>query len=221
MTGRSVAPALAMGNAVVLKPAEDTSLSALHLAKLAAEAGFPAGSLNVVTGLGEEAGAALAAHKGIHHISFTGSREVGTLIQAAAAKNTIPVTLEQLQKADRKAIRAAFDQMYERRYANNSPTEPVELVNIRLIVVGKRPHMNFPTLPNKGQPKPTHRRDVYFGDATRAVSSPVYRRADLGPDVKLQGPALIQERGTTTVLFEGDTLTMAPSGEMIISVGGK
>ena len=133
----------------------------------------------------------------------------------------IPVTLEQLQKADRKAIRAAFDQMYERRYANNSPTEPVELVNIRLIVVGKRPHMNFPTLPNKGQPKPTHRRDVYFGDATRAVSSPVYRRADLGPDVKLQGPALIQERGTTTVLFEGDTLTMAPSGEMIISVGGK
>jgi aldehyde dehydrogenase (NAD+) len=94
MTGRSVAPALAMGNAVVLKPAEDTSLSALHLAKLAAEAGFPAGSLNVVTGLGEEAGAALAAHKGIHHISFTGSREVGTLIQAAAAKNTIPVTLE-------------------------------------------------------------------------------------------------------------------------------
>ena len=94
MTGRSVAPALAMGNAVVLKPAEDTSLSALHLAKLAAEAGFPAGSLNVVTGLGEEAGAALASHKGIHHISFTGSREVGTLIQTAAAKNTIPVTLE-------------------------------------------------------------------------------------------------------------------------------
>ncbi len=94
MTGRSVAPALAMGNAVVLKPAEDTSLSALHIAKLAAEAGFPAGSLNVVTGLGEEAGAALASHKGIHHISFTGSREVGTLIQTAAAKNTIPVTLE-------------------------------------------------------------------------------------------------------------------------------
>ncbi|TGE02268.1 aldehyde dehydrogenase family protein [Methylobacterium nonmethylotrophicum] len=94
MTGRSVAPALAMGNAVVLKPAEDTSLSALHLAKLAAEAGFPAGSLNVVTGLGEEAGAALASHKGIHHISFTGSREVGILIQAAAARNTIPVTLE-------------------------------------------------------------------------------------------------------------------------------
>ena len=94
MTGRSVAPALAMGNAVVLKPAEDTSLTALALAKLAEEAGFPKGALNVVTGLGEEAGAALAQHPGIHHISFTGSREVGSLIQAAAAKNTIPVTLE-------------------------------------------------------------------------------------------------------------------------------
>lgn len=94
MNGRAVAPALAMGNAVVLKPAEDTSLTALALAELAAEAGFPKGALNVVTGLGEEAGAALAAHPRIHHISFTGSREVGTLIQTAAAKNVIPVTLE-------------------------------------------------------------------------------------------------------------------------------
>ena len=94
MTGRSVAPALAMGNAVVLKPAEDTSLTALALARLADEAGFPKGAFNVVTGLGEEAGAALAQHPGIHHVSFTGSREVGSLVQAAAAKNTIPVTLE-------------------------------------------------------------------------------------------------------------------------------
>jgi aldehyde dehydrogenase (NAD+) len=94
MMGRSIAPALAMGNAVVLKPAEDTSLTAIALAKLAAEAGFPAGAFNVVTGLGEEAGAALAAHPGVHHISFTGSQEVGTLIQAAAARNTVPVTLE-------------------------------------------------------------------------------------------------------------------------------
>jgi N-methylhydantoinase A len=133
----------------------------------------------------------------------------------------VPITLEQMQAGDRKAIRAAFDQMYERRYANNSPTEPVELVNIRLIVVGKRPHIKFPTLPNKGAPSPTHHRDVYFADATKAVKSPVYRRVDLGPDVKLQGPALIQERGTTTVLFEGDSLKMAPSGEMIITVGGK
>jgi aldehyde dehydrogenase (NAD+) len=92
--GRSVGAALAMGNACVVKPAEDASLTALALARLAEEAGFPAGAINVVTGLGEEAGAALAAHPGIGHVSFTGSPEVGTLVQAAAAKNRIPVTLE-------------------------------------------------------------------------------------------------------------------------------
>ena len=94
MIGRTVAPALAMGNAVVLKPAKDTSLSALRFAELAAEAGLPDGALNVVTGLGEEAGAALAAHPGIDLISFTGSNEVGTLVQAAAAKNAVKCVLE-------------------------------------------------------------------------------------------------------------------------------
>lgn len=94
MTGRSIAPALAMGNAVVLKPAEDTSLTALMLARLSEEAGFPPGALNVVTGLGAEAGAALSAHPGIAHVSFTGSYEVGTLVQAAAGRNAVPVTLE-------------------------------------------------------------------------------------------------------------------------------
>jgi aldehyde dehydrogenase (NAD+) len=94
MTGRSIAPALAMGNAIVLKPAEDTSLTALALARLAEEAGFPPGAFNVVTGLGEEVGAALTAHPGIGHISFTGSNEVGVLVQSAAAKNAVPVTLE-------------------------------------------------------------------------------------------------------------------------------
>ncbi len=94
MLGRSVAPALAMGNATVLKPAEDTSLSALRFAEIAASCGLPDGVLNVVTGLGEEAGAALAAHPGIDFISFTGSNEVGTLVQQAAAKNAVKCTLE-------------------------------------------------------------------------------------------------------------------------------
>jgi aldehyde dehydrogenase (NAD+) len=105
MTGRSVAPSLAMGNAIVLKPAEDTSLTALSLAKLAEEAGFPPGVFDVVTGLGDEAGAALSAHLGIGHVSFTGSREVGVLIQTAAAKNTIPVTLETAESLPRSSFR--------------------------------------------------------------------------------------------------------------------
>jgi len=92
--GRSVGAALAMGNACVLKPAEEACLTALAFARIAQQAGLPAGALNVVTGLGEEAGAALSAHPGVRHVSFTGSVAVGALIQAAAAKNAVPVTLE-------------------------------------------------------------------------------------------------------------------------------
>jgi aldehyde dehydrogenase (NAD+) len=92
--GRSVGAALAMGNAAVLKPAEEASLTALAFARIAEEAGLPAGALNVVPGLGEEAGAALAAHPGVNHLSFTGSVEVGALVQAAAGRNAVPVTLE-------------------------------------------------------------------------------------------------------------------------------
>jgi aldehyde dehydrogenase (NAD+) len=92
--GRSVGAALAMGNAAVLKPAEDACLTALAFARLAGEAGFPPGALNVVTGTGAEAGGALAGHPGVRHLSFTGSVEVGALVQAAAAPNAVPVTLE-------------------------------------------------------------------------------------------------------------------------------
>ena len=92
--GRGVAPAIATGNCAVLKPADETPRTAVYLARLAAEAGLPAGVINVVTGLGPEAGAALAAHPGIDHLSFVGSTEVGRLIAGAAAKRVAPVTLE-------------------------------------------------------------------------------------------------------------------------------
>ncbi|MCB1338545.1 MAG: aldehyde dehydrogenase family protein [Maritimibacter sp.] len=92
--GRSVGAALAMGNACVLKPAEEACLTALAFAALADEAGLPPGALNVVPGLGAEAGAALTAHPGVNHISFTGSVGVGRLVQKAAAENVVPVTLE-------------------------------------------------------------------------------------------------------------------------------
>ena len=92
--GRSVTGALAMGNAAVLKPAEEACLTAIAFARIAEEAGLPAGALNVVPGLGEEAGAALTAHPGVNHISFTGSVGVGRLIQHAAAESVVPVTLE-------------------------------------------------------------------------------------------------------------------------------
>lgn len=92
--GRSVGAALAAGNACVLKPAEDACLTALAFADLARQVGLPDGALNVVPGLGAEAGAALTAHSGVHHMSFTGSVATGRLVQRAASDNVIPVTLE-------------------------------------------------------------------------------------------------------------------------------
>jgi len=92
--GRSVGAALAAGNACVVKPAEDACLSLLKFAELAAAAGLPPGALNIVTGFGHEAGAALSAHPDIDHISFTGSPATGSVVAQAAAANHRPVTLE-------------------------------------------------------------------------------------------------------------------------------
>ena len=92
--GRTLAPALAMGNATVLKPAEDACLSTLEVARLAADVGLPEGALNIVTGYGHEAGAALAGHPGINFVTFTGSIETGTLVQQAAARNAVKCVLE-------------------------------------------------------------------------------------------------------------------------------
>jgi gamma-glutamyl-gamma-aminobutyraldehyde dehydrogenase len=123
-----VAPALAMGNSVVVKPAEQSSLSALLLATLGRDAGLPKGVLNVVPGLGEEAGAALGRHPDVDMVTFTGSTEVGRhFLRYAADSNLKRVTLEcggkspqivlastrDLDEAAREAVRAAFWNMGE------------------------------------------------------------------------------------------------------------
>lgn len=94
LVGWGVSPALAAGNTVVIKPPEDASLTSLYFCDLAREAGVPDGVINVVTGYGEEAGAALAQHTGIHRMSFTGSPEVGRLIAESCGRNLVPVKLE-------------------------------------------------------------------------------------------------------------------------------
>ena len=94
MAARTIAATMAAGNAMVLKPAEEACLTALRLAELALGAGFPPDVINVVTGYGEEAGAALAAHGGVDHICFTGSPAVGTLVQTAAAQRNRSCTME-------------------------------------------------------------------------------------------------------------------------------
>jgi acyl-CoA reductase-like NAD-dependent aldehyde dehydrogenase len=94
LIGWGISPALAAGNTVVIKPAEDTPLSAIYLARLATEVGIPDGVINVVTGRGETAGAALSANVNIKRMSFTGSPEVGRLVAQSCGHNLVPVKLE-------------------------------------------------------------------------------------------------------------------------------
>lgn len=94
LIGWNIAPALAAGNTVVIKPAEDTPLSALYLAKIAQEVGIPDGVINVVTGDGKTAGAALAGHPKLKRMAFTGSPEVGRLVGEVCGRNLTPVKLE-------------------------------------------------------------------------------------------------------------------------------
>jgi acyl-CoA reductase-like NAD-dependent aldehyde dehydrogenase len=94
LIGWGISPALAAGNTVIVKPAEDTPLSAIYLARLARDVGIPDGVINVVLGTGAVAGAALSDHPGIRRMSFTGSPEVGRLVGAACGRNLVPVKLE-------------------------------------------------------------------------------------------------------------------------------
>jgi N-methylhydantoinase A len=94
------------------------------------------------------------------------------------------------------------------------------MVNIRLAMIGKRPKLNFPRVAASDRAEPTRERKVYFSDAKNPLTCPVFERAALGAGNRIAGPALIQEHGTTTVLFEQDGCVVAPSGELIITVGG-
>ena len=133
---------------------------------------------------------------------------------------SVPIVLAQLEAKDHRAIRTAFDALYEHRYAHHSPEEPVEMVNIRLAAFGKRPKIAFPALGKSARPKPARQREAYFVRADQPFVCPVYRREDLGAGAEILGPALVQEHGTTTVLFAGDRCRVAESGELIIAIGG-
>ncbi len=132
---------------------------------------------------------------------------------------SVPITREAIKRGNRQKIRAAFDALYEHRYAHQSPDEPVEMVNIRLTAIGKRPTLRFPRLAKRVTAKAARHRGVYLSDSRKPVSCPVYQRGALGAGARIKGPALIEEHGTTTVLFAQDRCTVAPSGELTIDVG--
>src|SRR2546423_5589064 len=133
---------------------------------------------------------------------------------------SVPVTQRQIEAQDRRAIRKAFDRLYERRYAHHSPEEPVEIVNIRLAAIGKRASLALPRLSAKRSVKAHRKTQVHLGDPDRAVSCPVYRREDLGAGARISGPALGRGPGTTTGLFRGDPCNAPKTADLPVSGRG-
>ncbi len=162
-----------------------------------------------------ESESALRRQKGVEHQIHLDLRYVGQEFALS-----VPIAPKQIKSADRRAIRAAFDRLYDLRYAHHSPEEPVEIVNIRLAAMGKRPKMKFPRVAARRKTAPSRKVEAYLGGAGRAVSCPVYRRERLGAGERITGPALVREHGTTTVLFKGDACTVAKTGELVISIRG-
>ena len=169
---------------------------------------------HVIAEMAAESGSVLRNGKDVEHRIHLDLRYVGQEFTLS-----VPATAKQIKAGDRRAIRAAFDRLYERRYAHHSPDEPVEIVNVRLAAIGKRAAMKVPRLAAKGKAKASHRVRAYLGDP-RPVSCPVYRRENLGAGGRITGPALVREHGTTTVLFRGDACVVAATGELVISVRG-
>ncbi|KIC19987.1 aldehyde dehydrogenase family protein [Leisingera sp. ANG-Vp] len=195
--GRSVGAALAMGNACVLKPAEEACLTALAFARIAIEAGLPPGALNVVPGLGTEAGAALAGHPGVQHISFTGSVRTGALVQQAAGANVVPVTLE----LGGKSPQLVFDD------ADLDAALPF-LVNAGIQNAGQTCSASSRILVQRG---------VY--DEVKARMAEAYRALTVGPaaeDLRL-GPLISprQKQIVESYLAQGAGLPVAAQGAIV------
>jgi len=194
--GRSVGAALTMGNACVLKPAEEACLTALAFARICQDAGLPDGALNVVTGYGVEAGAALTSHAGIHHISFTGSVRTGALVQQAAGANVVPVTLE----LGGKSPQLVFDD------ADIDAALPF-LVNAGIQNAGQTCSASSRILVQRG---------VY--DAVRDRMAEAYRALTVGPamdDLRV-GPVISNRQRDIVQGFleKGADLTVAATGQL-------
>lgn len=131
----------------------------------------------------------------------------------------VPVDENELAQGDGATINRRFNETHQRRFGHSAPEEAVELINLRLTSRGKRPKNTFPRLGRTAADAQIGSRPVFLDDPARSSLCPVYRRDRLGPDTVLRGPCVIEEYGSTTVLFEGDEARIAETGEIIVEVG--
>jgi N-methylhydantoinase A len=130
----------------------------------------------------------------------------------------VPVTEEEIRRGDTDAIHRRFSEIHDHRFGHAALDEPLELVNLRLTAIGARPKIEFPKLPRTGADARIGTREIYLDDTARSTTCAVYRREKLTPAVEIEGPAVIEEYASTTVLFPGDKLRVADTGELIVTV---
>jgi N-methylhydantoinase A len=131
-----------------------------------------------------------------------------------------PIDLADLKKREREALRVAFDRMHDSRFGHQAPNEAVEVVNLRLTAIGRRQRLSFPDVVQRASAAAPTRRNIVMTDPAHPMSCLVYERDALAAGETISGPASIAEYASTTLLFDGDTATVAPSGELIIRIGG-
>jgi len=132
----------------------------------------------------------------------------------------VPIRLDFVLQADGNAIRQAFDALHERRYGYHSPDKEVEIVNVRLSAIGKRPQPKFPPIAAASTADALRgTRKVFVEGAAEPIAFNIYDRSRLAAGQRIAGPAVIQEYASTTMLFAGDSATVAGTGELTIQVG--
>jgi N-methylhydantoinase A len=163
-----------------------------------------------------QAAASLRQNRDVEHLLEIDIRYVGQEFSLS-----VPTKFEDLRAGNWQAIRQTFDELHEQRYAHHSPEEPVEVVNLRLAAIGKRPRLNFPKHTATGNATPVRTQMVTLHDIKTPQPCPVFERASLGAGMTITGSAIIQETATTTLLWPGDLCRVAETGELIIQVAGK
>jgi len=130
----------------------------------------------------------------------------------------VPVNESEIRSADSAAIHRRFSEIHDHRFGHAALEEPLELVNLRLTAIGARPKIEFPKLSRAAADARIGTREIHLDDAARSTKCAVYRRDRLTPAVEIEGPAVIEEYASTTVLFQGDKLRVADTGELIVTV---
>lgn len=132
----------------------------------------------------------------------------------------IPVSEAEIAAADGAVIQDRFTAIHDQRFGHAAPEEPLELVNVRLTAVGARPRISFPRLAASGAGARGGDRPVYLDSTAQPTTCAVYRRERLAAGDRIEGPAVVEEYASTTVLFSGDRARVADTGELVIDVRG-